>query len=218
MFRTFISSVLLLVALTAHAQQSATALSLPCDTITVDAIYYGNNITTTGGSNGSITLVAIIVNGKNINAPDFLGGGNKWALPCTYEWLPDGETTSTIFNKQAGTYIVKTTTAQGCEVIDTIVLTEPATGIADNNLSQKTFTVSYNSVEKNIQINATDFSATQMTLSVFNSIGQMVHSTSVNANTKNWTTQISATNFLAGAYFVQINADNKKALQKVLVY
>lgn len=67
----------------------------------------GHNITTWGGTNGSITVNA--------------AGGTP---PYSYEWN-DGDNTPARYGLSAGTYMVRITDANGCALELTIILTQP---------------------------------------------------------------------------------------------
>jgi gliding motility-associated-like protein len=66
------------------------------------------NVSCFGGSNGSIS-----VNG--------LGG----TLPYTYNWNPNGATSSTINNLVSGNYIITMSDAAACQISDTIFISQP---------------------------------------------------------------------------------------------
>jgi gliding motility-associated-like protein len=68
-----------------------------------------NNVTCNGACNGNIT------------ATPTTGSG-----PFTYSWAPGGATTQGISSLCPGSYTVFITDANGCQGIDTIVITEPA--------------------------------------------------------------------------------------------
>lgn len=220
--RNLFAAILFVAGIFGTPQLSAqktnlTQLDLPCDTISVDAIFYGNNPTSAGGADGSITLVAIICNGKNASAPEFLGGGNKWVLPCTFVWTPDGETASTIQNKKAGTYIVKTTTAQGCEVFDTIVLKDPsATGI-NNIKSGLEFMVSPNPVKAQMLVSVSALANENCSFSLYNSIGQVVLKKAFQVSPIESKIELDVINLEAGVYYLGINSLKENRLEKVLI-
>jgi hypothetical protein len=69
-----------------------------------------SDLTCNGNASGSITV--------NIS------GGTA---PYSYSWAPNGETTATISSLTAGTYTCTTTDANGCILVETFILAEPAT-------------------------------------------------------------------------------------------
>ncbi|GAB4248432.1 MAG: hypothetical protein Kow0079_00510 [Vicingaceae bacterium] len=80
--------------------------------------------TTTTGTNLNCNGVC---NGSATTSPS---GGTG---PFTYSWSPGGQTTQTINNLCAGTYIVTITDSLGCSIQDSITITEP--NPLDGNLS-----------------------------------------------------------------------------------
>ena len=58
--------------------------------------------------------------------------------PYTYLWMPGGQTTPTISNLCAGTYIVTITDNNGCSIMDSIVITEPTAITISTNTTTPT--------------------------------------------------------------------------------
>ncbi len=62
-------------------------------------------------------------NGQCNGSASALGGGGS--PPYTYQWMPGGQTTTSITGLCAGTYTVTVTDANGCSVTNTITITQP---------------------------------------------------------------------------------------------
>ena len=60
---------------------------------------------------------------NNASAGVEISGG---ILPYTYEWMPSGGTESTATGLTAGTYTVSVTDGVGCQLVQEIIITEPA--------------------------------------------------------------------------------------------
>jgi len=76
------------------------------------------NVTCNGACNGAVTAVVPT-------------GGTT---PYTYLWINNGATTPTLSNLCAGVYYIQITDANGCSLLDSVVITEPAPFAANQML------------------------------------------------------------------------------------
>jgi gliding motility-associated-like protein len=90
--------------------------SLCSDTLTVvvpgsvppTATVNSTNVSCNGGNNGSANVI--------------VSGG---VLPYTYSWTPSGGNSATASNLSAGSYTITVTDSNGCQVIDSVIITQP---------------------------------------------------------------------------------------------
>lgn len=80
------------------------------------------NITCNGLCNGSVTSVTPI-------------GGTA---PYTFLWIGSGATTASVSSLCAGTYFVQITDANGCSLVDSVIITEPAPILANQVITAAT--------------------------------------------------------------------------------
>ena len=92
---------------------------------------------TSGPSSASITSTNITCNGAcngAVTAVSPVGG----TAPYTFLWIASGSTASTLSGLCAGTYFVQTTDANGCSLIDSVIITEPSPILANQVITAAT--------------------------------------------------------------------------------
>ncbi len=96
-------------------------ISVPVSNVSgpTSALINSSNVTCFGLCDGAVTGISPI-------------GG---VAPYTYNWIQGGQTTSTLSNLCAGTYFVQITDANGCSLIDSVVITQPASMLANPSFS-----------------------------------------------------------------------------------
>jgi len=94
------------------ANGCVTSVAIPVNNIggPTSATIVSTNITCNGLCNGVVTSVTPV-------------GGTA---PYTFLWIGSGATTSSVGSLCAGTYFVQITDANGCSLIDSVIITEPA--------------------------------------------------------------------------------------------
>src|ERR1041385_7114785 len=117
-------------------------------------------------------------------------------------WQPGGQTTQTATNLGAGSYTVTVTDAQGCSIMDTVVVSSP-TGIISSNggISINIYPNPIVDVA-NIEIsNGPTDGVVYITL--FDVTGKMIQSKQDNV-TKDDVAQVSFVNLPPGAYLMEV--------------
>jgi gliding motility-associated-like protein len=115
-------------------------------TSTVSGLASGNYTVTVTDSKGcSATAFAVITQptALNINFVNQINvscfGGNNGSVkgspsggtgPYTYSWMPGGMTTQVISGLAAGTYTLTVTDNNGCQVVNSVSITEPASAVS----------------------------------------------------------------------------------------
>ncbi|MFL5765659.1 MAG: gliding motility-associated C-terminal domain-containing protein [Bacteroidia bacterium] len=100
------------------------SLSIPVSNPTGpgSAVIASTNVTCNGACNGSVTSVTP-------------AGGTA---PYTFLWIGSGATTGSLSSLCAGTYYVQITDANGCSLVDSVVITEPAPIMANQVITAAT--------------------------------------------------------------------------------
>lgn len=131
----------------------------------------------------------------------------------TYSWQPGGQTTSTASNLSAGSYTVTITDAQGCTVMDTILVNSPTGVIAyDGEFGVSVYPNPI--VDKaNIEIHNGPADGI-LYITVFDVTGKLIESKQDNV-TKDDVTQVSFVNLPPGAYLMEIRMGDSKITVKV---
>ncbi len=140
--------------------------------------YKGFNISCNGGNDGWATV-----------------NGTGGVAPYTYNWS-DGQTTQTAIDLMAGTYIVIVIDANQCEVETMVSLTEP---------SPLNASISNVSIYNGFNISCNGGSDGWATVSGNGGVGSYTYQWDVNAGNQ---TTATASNLMAGAYWVTITDEN----------
>ncbi|MBN8697608.1 MAG: gliding motility-associated C-terminal domain-containing protein [Bacteroidetes bacterium] len=128
-----------------NGQTTATATNLCAGLYTVD-ITDANGCTTnftipvnnpTGPTSLNVTSTNVTCNGACDGAVTAIApvGGTA---PYTFLWVQTGQTAATANNLCAGNYFVQVTDANGCSIVDTIIITEPSAITANPTLTAAT--------------------------------------------------------------------------------
>lgn len=86
--------------------------------------------------------------------------------------------------------------------------------VANKNISMHLFN---DVVNKNLMVNADLKNTTTATVDVYNSLGQLFFSKTINANNGNLQEVIPTSAFAGGVYFVKITSGNEQLTQKVII-
>lgn len=130
----------------------------------------------------------------------------------TYLWTPGGQTTATASNLGSGTYTVTSTDAQGCTIMDTVVVTAP-TGIVAYGSGME-LNVYPNPIQNVANIEVHNSENDMIIVSVFDVTGKMVDSKQFNAP-NGTTVQMNFENYSAGAYLMEVRTGDAKVTVKV---
>jgi hypothetical protein len=130
----------------------------------------------------------------------------------SYLWTPGGQTTQTATNLSAGSYTVTATDAQGCTIMDTVVVTSP-TGIVSN--AQGIYLNVYpNPIGSFANIEVGHVEGEVMVITLFDVTGKTIESKQFNAP-KGTTIQMNFENYPSGAYLMEVRAGEAKTTVKV---
>jgi len=104
-----------------QATDTALGLSAGTYTVTVKDVH-GNSLTASVTITQPSQLRDSIVSNTSTSATIGVKGGTA---PYTYLWTPGGQTAATAVGLSAGKYFITTTDANGCSVIDSVIITSP---------------------------------------------------------------------------------------------
>lgn len=121
-----------------NGETTATADSLCAGLYTVDITDANGCVTNvsipvsnpTGPTSATIVSTNLLCNGVctgSVTSITPVGG----IAPYTFLWIASGATTSTLSSLCAGTYFVQITDANGCSLLDSVIITEPAPILAN---------------------------------------------------------------------------------------
>lgn len=192
----------------ASSQITPTATNLQAGIHTVTVIDANNCFAITSVSVSEPSLLNLILTSDNSgSATAVVTGGTP---EYTYEWS-DGQQTDTATNLLSGTYLVTVTDANGCAVtgeIDLIVdITTPEhlTG----------FDIQPNVSDGHFMVDAQFDIPQEVTLQIFNRLGQQVYHSK---NTTNHLTEnVDISREAADTYFVMISTQSGQAVQKIVL-
>lgn len=129
-----------------------------------------------------------------------------------YFWSPSGQTTQTATNLGAGSYTVTATDAQGCTIMDTVVVMAP-TGIVSNG-NGIYMNVYPNPILNVANIEVGSVPGQVMWISLFDVTGKLLESKQYNAPSGT-TVQMNFENYPSGAYLMEVRAGDAKTTVKV---
>lgn len=198
-------------------QSTSTASNLCPGTYTV-LVTDANGCTTTNAA--TVTQPnALTINSSSVStscqactdgsATAMVAGGTP---SYTYQWSPSGQTTQTATNLAAGSYTVTVTDAQGCTVMDTVVVTF-STGIV-SNASGIYLHVYPNPIDNFANIEVGHVEGEVMVITLFDVTGKTIESKQYNVP-KGTTIQMSFENYPSGAYLMEVRAGDAKTTVKV---
>jgi hypothetical protein len=130
----------------------------------------------------------------------------------SYVWAPGGQTTSTASNLGSGSYTVTATDAQGCTIMDTVVVMAP-TGIIVHRGGIE-LNVYPNPIQNVANIEVTNAPEDVLLVAVYDVTGKLIESGQHNAP-NGTTVQINFENYPAGAYLMEVRAGDSKVTVKV---
>lgn len=130
----------------------------------------------------------------------------------SYFWTPSGQTTQTATNLSAGSYTVTVTDAEGCTIMDTVVVTAP-TGI-ESNAAGIYLHVYPNPIINVANIEVGHVEGEVMSITLFDVTGKMLETKQYNVP-KGTTVQMSFENYPSGAYLMEVRAGDAKTTVKV---
>jgi hypothetical protein len=130
----------------------------------------------------------------------------------TYLWTPSGQTTQTATNLGAGSYTVTVDDAQGCTVMDTVVVSSP-TGIV-SNAPGIYLHVYPNPIYNVANIEVGHVEGEVMWITLFDVTGKLLESKQHNAP-RGTTIQMNFENYPSGAYLMEVRAGDAKTTVKV---
>lgn len=202
---------------TANSQVTATATALCPGTYTV--VVTDANGCTTSNTVFVTEPTALTINTTSIpatcqactdgSATANVSGGTP---SYTYLWTPSGQTTATASNLGGGTYTVTATDAQGCTIMDTVVVTAP-TGIFAYSAGME-LNVYPNPIQNTANIQVLNADNAGFVISVFDVTGKMIDSKTFNAP-NGTTVQMNFENYPAGAYLMEVKTGEAKVTLKV---
>ncbi len=202
---------------TAANQITATASALCPGTYTV-LVTDANGCTTTNAATVTQPLAMTITTSAvptscqactDGSASANVGGGTP---SYSYLWTPSGQTTQTATNLTAGSYTVTATDAQGCTIMDTIVVTSP-TGI-ESNAAGIYLHVYPNPINNVANIEVGHVEGQVMWVTLFDVTGKLLESKQYNAP-KGTTIQMNFENYPSGAYLLEVRAGEAKTTVKL---
>lgn len=130
-----------------------------------------------------------------------------------YAWSPSGQTTATAVNLASGSYTVTATDAQGCTIMDTVVVTAP-TGIVSSTGSGIYMKVYPNPILNQANIEVGSVPGEVMWISLFDVTGKMLEAKQYNAP-DGTTVQMNFEKYPSGAYLMEVRAGDAKTTVKV---
>lgn len=130
----------------------------------------------------------------------------------SYLWSPSGQTTQTATNLGAGSYTVTVTDAQGCTIMDTVVVNSP-TGIV-SNAPGIYLHVYPNPITNMANVEVGHVEGEVMVISVYDVTGKLLDSKQHNAP-RGTTIQINFESYASGAYLMEVRAGDAKTTVKV---
>ncbi len=202
---------------TANSQVTATASALCPGTYTV--VVTDANGCTTSNTVFITEPTALTISTSSIpascqactdgSATAVVGGGTP---SYSYVWAPGGQTTATASNLGGGTYTVTATDAQGCTIMDTVVVTAP-TGITAHSGGIE-LNVYPNPIQNVANIEVMHAPDDVILVSIFDVTGKMLDSKQHNAP-DGTTLQVNFENYPSGAYLMEVRVGDSKVTVKV---
>lgn len=130
----------------------------------------------------------------------------------SYLWTPSGQTTQTASNLGSGSYTVTATDAEGCTIMDTVVVSSP-TGIV-SDAPGIYLHVYPNPIYNMANIEVGHVEGGVMVVSLFDVTGKLMESKQINAP-RGTTIQMNFESYPSGAYLMEVRAGDAKTTVKV---
>ncbi len=192
---------------------------------TYNTVYFSSDFgltwNTIKSSNGTLNFLEIVSDPFANDGSIYLAEGNKvYYRNDTTTWidfsnqLPDISTIYSIIVKKINSLERKVMAiVRGRGIWQTPVLQQLATGIADNEITEKPFSVFPNPSTGNIHVSHDHLSIDQIV--IYNSSGQQVCSTNTDLGRNNVSLELSKLN--NGLYFMEIKSENKISVVKLTI-
>lgn len=173
----------------ASVAEPASALTVEVDTVLAE--------TGTGNMDGGIAIT--------------VDGG--WGGPYTYNWS-NSTTNEDLINVSAGDYTVTVTDVEGCEVL--VSETIGIDNFVGNQLAGTELNVVPNPSNGSFQVHLTTPRAQVFNLAVYNSMGQVVYTSRLNAS-GTVVNQLNLSGLDAGVYYLELRNQHGQMLRKVMI-